>query len=103
MGERDTKDYFPFNKKPHGLNKCSKPTFLIISKFSCFPQMIQNFQEEACFILDTMKGNKIVSRCLSLSILRAFFMVYSSEETGKVSTTVSEGEKVTSVEIAPFV
>ena len=30
----------------------------MISKISCFFQMIQNFQEEACFILDTMKGNK---------------------------------------------
>lgn len=61
--------------------------------------MIQNFQEEACFILDTMKGNKIVSSCLSLRSLRALFMVYSFEERGKVSTTISEVEKAMSLEI----
>ena len=30
--------------------------------------MIQNFQEEACFILDTMKGNEILKHALTLIV-----------------------------------
>lgn len=49
----------------------------MISKSCCFFQMIQNFQEEACFILDTMKGNEILKHALTLIVsLRVCEMGY---------------------------
>jgi hypothetical protein len=41
--------------------------------FKKFFQMIQNFQEEACFILDTMKGNKTVRQISFCKELKNFF------------------------------
>lgn len=55
--------------------------------------MIQNFQEETCFILDTMKGNKIVKQIPFSKELKSFFLYF--EERGKVSITIFEAEKVT--------
>ena len=37
--------------------------------------MIQNFQEEACFILDTMKGNEVVRQMPFSKDFEGFFIV----------------------------